>query len=276
MTGCGPASGDSEEARSALPLALAGVALLPLLALGFVTRFGLPVLDAVFLALLLELMPVLAVAQIPLARSAPLERMPAYLGSAVTILVLGSVALGLGLRAGGGAGLGLDPFPPAGSLLVWTAGVTLSVGILVGVFHVAGRLLDLDETSLLLALIPRTRRERLAFVGLSVAAGLGEEITFRGYAIPTLAPFVGGEWPAAVLTCLSFGVLHAYQGPVGMVRTFFLGFLLAASFLILGTLWPAIIAHILVDLVGGLWLGPWLVRARDRPGENPPPGEAPG
>jgi membrane protease YdiL (CAAX protease family) len=47
---------------------------------------------------------------------------------------------------------------------------------------------------------------------------------------------------------------------LGIVRTTCLGFLLAASFLLSGSLWPAVLAHTILDVLGGLVLGETLVR----------------
>ncbi len=80
-------------------------------------------------------------------------------------------------------------------------------------------------------------------------------MAYRGYAIAVLAPIVGNVWGAAVLSSCVFGLLHAYQGALGVVRTCLLGLCLAASFILSGSLWPAIIAHAAVDLIGGLVLG---------------------
>lgn len=237
---------------------MAGLALFPLVTLGFVRVLEVSALEALLLAGLVELLPALAVAQVPLAlRAGPIDRRAAYAGSAATIFVMGALSLGLGLAAGGPARLGLDPFPPArvaggaGAVLLAAAAVLL-------LSEVARRGMKLDESPLLRRLLPRTARERAAFVGLSFVAGFGEEIAFRGFAIPALAPLLGGPWGAAAFTSVTFGVLHAYQGPLGIVRTATLGFVLAASFVLLGNLWPAIVAHVVIDLVGGLWLGPRL------------------
>ena len=82
---------------------------------------------------------------------------------------------------------------------------------------------------------------------------MGEELAFRGYAIPVLAVAVGLPWSVA-LTSVTFGVLHAYQGRIGMVRTGVMGAVLACGMLWSGSLVPVILAHVLVDLVGGLVL----------------------
>jgi membrane protease YdiL (CAAX protease family) len=57
-----------------------------------------------------------------------------------------------------------------------------------------------------------------------------------------------------VLTSAVFGVLHAYQGSLGMVRTAVLGGVLAWGFLASGSLWPAIAAHAVIDVVAGTLL----------------------
>jgi membrane protease YdiL (CAAX protease family) len=123
------------------------------------------------------------------------------------------------------------------------------------IVHGVRRRAKIPETRLLRELIPRTRQEKWIFAGLSFAAGVGEEVAFRGYALTALTPFLGGAWGAAAFTSLVFGLLHAYQGPVGMARTTLLGFVLAASFAVSGSLWPAIAAHVALDLLGGLLWG---------------------
>lgn len=118
-------------------------------------------------------------------------------------------------------------------------------------------------------LLPRSRDERKAFAVLSVAAGFGEEIAYRGYAIPVLVPLLGVTG-AAVLSSAVFGVLHGYQGVLGIFRTGAMGGMLAWGFLASGSLWPPIIAHTLIDLVAGLWLGDRLLSPEGPAGVGEP------
>lgn len=86
-------------------------------------------------------------------------------------------------------------------------------------------------------------------------AGLGEEFLFRGYLMTRLSQIFGGSRPAWALAivgqAIAFGLAHWYQGPVGMVP-------IAAGAIVTGVacvawgrnLWPAIIAHGLVDTLG--------------------------
>jgi membrane protease YdiL (CAAX protease family) len=136
------------------------------------------------------------------------------------------------------------------------------------VFRQLAVLTGATESHLLRQLLPRGRKERSVFAMLSIAAGVGEELAYRGYAIPVLAPMMGA--PGAVgLTSVVFGILHGYQGLLGTVRTALVGGILAWGFLTSGSLLPAIIAHSLIDLVAGLLVGERLL-----PPETSGPAEA--
>jgi membrane protease YdiL (CAAX protease family) len=129
--------------------------------------------------------------------------------------------------------------------------------------------LGLRESPLLRTLLPRTGRERAAFVALAVTAGVGEELAYRGYVISVLAGLLGPVG-AAVLSSVVFGVLHAYQGPLGVARTAALGGLLAWGFLASGSLWPPIAAHALLDVVLGVALAERMMVPEDPSGVRNP------
>lgn len=83
----------------------------------------------------------------------------------------------------------------------------------------------------------------------------GEEVFYRGYLMTRFAQFLGESrtaWVIALLTqAVIFGAAHSYQGPVGMVGAGILGLISgAATLLWRRNLWPAIIAHGLVDTLG--------------------------
>ncbi len=216
--------------------------------------------DALYLVLLSELLPVLAVIQLPLVQEEEdLFRLPVYLSSGLVILLLGGGALALASRRWGMEGMGLGP-APMGEVAVKGFGLFLAGMALVWVFLIFRTRLGIPETRLLRQLLPRSRLEKLVFVGLSLGAGVGEEAAYRGYLVPALTLLLGWSWGAALVSSIAFGVLHAYQGWMGILRTGVLGFLFAASFLAWGTLWPAVTAHVALDLVVGLALGDQLVK----------------
>lgn len=224
----------------------------------------LPLLDGLLLAVLLVAVPGLSTAQLPMIGRVPLERMPAYWSSIVTLWLLGTASWFVGTREGGPAAVGLVATTWL-SMLTWSVGLALGGLSTILLFRWIGIRIGVEESPLLRHLLPRTPEERRVFGALSVAAGLGEEIAYRGYALTSLAPMLGMPGAAAV-TSIVFGVLHGYQGLLGIVRTGVLGGLLAWGFLASGSLWPPIVAHAAIDLVAGLWLGERLMSPRRGPG----------
>jgi membrane protease YdiL (CAAX protease family) len=215
---------------------------------------------ALYLAFLLELLPVLALAQLPLVDEGDaLPRIPIYLSSGAIILIIGWMGLVVGWNELGMEAMGLRPanWSVVGA---WVLGLTLSALVLVWAFLLLRKSVGLQESALLVQLLPKTNAEKGVFVFLSLAAGVGEEIAYRGFLIPALTILFGWPWGAVLLSSALFGLLHGYQGWLGIIRTTALGLILAASLILSGVLWPAIIAHAILDLVAGLILGETLVK----------------
>jgi membrane protease YdiL (CAAX protease family) len=223
---------------------------------------SLPFWDVLALPVFYLLLPTLALAQLPLLETERFERIPVYVGSAAAILFLGWMGLALGLRVAGPEGLGLTLLP-GGELLAWSLGLTGGGLLLILLFHPLDRRVRGPHHRILSELLPRTWSERVGFLGLSAAAGTGEELAYRGYALVGIQLLGVGAWPAAVLSSVAFGFLHAYQGPVGIVRTGVMGFVLAVPVVVTGSIVPSMIAHALIDVVAGLVLGGWLVGEAD-------------
>ena len=215
-----------------------------------------------FLALLVELLPILGLAQLPLADDeGEIPLAPVYLSSAAMILALGWGAVVIGVRELGRGAMGLDP-GTLGSTLAWGGGLMAAIHLLQGAFFVARRRLGIRESRILLRILPRTPGEKGLFVLLSLAAGVGEELAFRAFALPALILVTGSVSGSVVLSSAAFGLLHGYQGWMGILRTGLMGLLLAVTFVLTGSLWPLVIAHAGLDLVSGLILGDKLLKER--------------
>jgi membrane protease YdiL (CAAX protease family) len=215
---------------------------------------------ALYLAFLLELLPALALAQLPLVEDeGPLPRVPVYLSSAALILIIGWLALMVGGREFGFEAMGLGS-PEWGVVGGWTLGLTLGALLLLWIFLAIRRAAGLQESLLLVELLPKAGKEKGVFVLLSLAAGVGEELAYRGFLVPTLTLLMGWAWGAALLSSALFGLLHAYQGWLGIFRTAALGFAFAGSLIVTGSLWPAILAHAILDVIAGIFLGEVLLK----------------
>jgi CAAX protease family protein len=179
-----------------------------------------------------------------------LARLPVYVTSGITLWLLAIVTMLAASYGGFTARLtGLVPVAPRAFVAWTTFGVASAV-----MLYALGRHFGLRESRLLYELLPRSRREGVAFAGLSVTAGVCEEFVFRGFLIPALIAALGSTPAAALISSAVFGVLHSYQRVLGALRAALLGLALAVPFLVTGSLLPSMVAHTTIDLLGGFWL----------------------
>jgi uncharacterized protein len=81
-----------------------------------------------------------------------------------------------------------------------------------------------------------------------ILAAFGEEMVWRGYALPRAAEFLGSGMRAFVLALIvvnvAFGLAHLYQGPSGVIQATVGGVLLGVLYLVTGrNLLAPILAH---------------------------------
>jgi membrane protease YdiL (CAAX protease family) len=212
--------------------------------------------------LLLAGLPVLMVVQAEQLRSIDvLPRRAAYISSMASLWLL--LAITAGIAAAGAAITGVSTLDqlglramPALPLLLWSTLLTAGGIVIVLAFHAAG----FRDATIVRQLLPVSRDEQVLFTGVSVTAGVSEEIVFRGFLIPALALATASLPLAVLLSSAVFGVVHAYQQPAGALRAALLGALLAAPLIVHGSIVPAIIAHTLIDIIAGFWLSRFLLR----------------
>ena len=99
-------------------------------------------------------------------------------------------------------------------------------------------------------LLPRNGNELARFYGLSITAGIVEEVLWRGFLIWYLNQFMP-LWAAALVSAVGFGLAHAYQGMANMPQLIMVGLLFSALFVISGSVWLPIIMHAAVDILQG-------------------------
>ena len=116
------------------------------------------------------------------------------------------------------------------------------------------------EPDLVYLLMPETRREKVwAALIVSPTAAFCEEFLFRGYLLTQFDDWLHSLMWAWIVSSVAFGLAHFYQGWSGMIRAGLLGALLAYPVVRFGNLYPAMLAHWLIDSVALLWLGSWMV-----------------
>jgi len=100
-------------------------------------------------------------------------------------------------------------------------------------------------------LMPTTARESRYFIlGISITAGICEELLFRGYLIQLLAE-VMPTYGAVIVSSIAFGLPHIYQGPIHIVRTAILGVLMALIYLATDSVIIPMLLHAMLDMYGG-------------------------
>ena len=229
-------------------------------------------------ALLLAVgVPVLAyiTARRPEIRQIP--RLALYLSAVISQWVLALVGLLVVLVAGRGfAGAGFRGIPIT-EFLRWTLVLVL---IALGGLTLSLLLEHLGwwpgESDLVRLLIPETAPERVwAVLLVAPTAAVCEEFLYRGFLLAQLSEWLDSGWCALVLSSVVFALAHIYQGPSGMVRVALLGALLAYPVLELGSLYPSMAAHFVIDTAALLWLGPRFLEPKG-PSVLPPANEVPG
>lgn len=104
--------------------------------------------------------------------------------------------------------------------------------------------------------MPATRRELAHFCILATAAGVSEEIIFRGFLISYVASWTGdsplGLTLAIALPAAGFGLAHHYQGWRLVAWITGMSVIFGAIFVLTGSLAILIALHIAIDVIGGL------------------------
>jgi len=186
----------------------------------------------------------------------------AYLASVLLNLVLfGTVSAAVARIEG------VWIFPP----LHFTArAVVFAIGLfalhaLVGQYRARLRVRKRDPK--LWLMMPTDGAERALWIAISLAAAVGEEITYRGVLIE-LVQRMGVEFPLAVALCaLAFGLAHSTQS--WTAAAIITGYAVLMHLLVAysGSLYLGMVLHFLHDLWIGLFVA-WLAK---RQGWNPQP-----
>ena len=84
---------------------------------------------------------------------------------------------------------------------------------------------------------------------VSVVNGIFEELFVAGYIITSLAER-RGMWMAINVSVVVRLLYHLYQGPIGVMTIVPMGLLYGYVYARTRQLWPLVVAHILVDIIG--------------------------
>ena len=160
-----------------------------------------------FLAVTVVILPALAIrGQKLMAGVETLPRIPLY----IETIVVQAILLGLSIAVCRKLGIGPLSFPVL-QYRDWLA-ATVLLSLAVVSMSVAWRFSDSEHRRFLDLLVPRKRSEMILWTVLSLAAGFGEEMTYRA-ALPGLLDSFGlPSILGGVISAAIFGLAHAVQG----------------------------------------------------------------
>jgi membrane protease YdiL (CAAX protease family) len=101
-------------------------------------------------------------------------------------------------------------------------------------------------------LLPHGLAESILWVLVSSAAGIGEEVVFRGYFQQQFGRLTGNALAGVLLQAILFGVAHGYQGLASIAVTGSYGLTFGILAWWRGNVRAGVLAHVATDLVGGL------------------------
>ncbi|MEO8217231.1 MAG: CPBP family intramembrane glutamic endopeptidase [Acidobacteriota bacterium] len=114
-------------------------------------------------------------------------------------------------------------------------------------------------------IVPSTPPERIAWVLLAAAAGVGEETAYRGTLFAILFSMAGDWLLAALMAAVIFGAAHLVQGWKNSAFVALFGFVFQLLAAATGALYVGMVVHFLYDVVAGFWISR-LLRPPEEPG----------
>lgn len=106
-------------------------------------------------------------------------------------------------------------------------------------------------------MLPQRLSELPAFGLVCLAAGVGEEVVYRGATTPLLFFLTGDIMTAALMSALAFAFAHVIQGWRAVIAVFGIGLLMQALVNFSHSLIPAMAVHALYDFMLGILVPRW-------------------
>lgn len=151
-------------------------------------------------------------------------------------------------------------FPPF-ELRAVDAGITLVVlAALCAALPFNWRTSSPERRARLGSLVPRNRGDAVLWIATSFAAGIGEEIIYRGVLFTLAWRLTGSPWIAALASALSFTLAHSVQGKRAMLVVGFVALLLQFLAWRTAALYASMFVHTAYDLIAGWAYGRWYAR----------------
>jgi len=108
-----------------------------------------------------------------------------------------------------------------------------------------------------LQFIPSDLQEFKHYMFLAIAAGVCEEILFRGFLIHYIYSFVPGSalglWIAIIVPAVVFAIGHLYQGKWAVLKILLGSMILSTVYLLSGSFFIVMVLHLGVDIISAIY-----------------------
>jgi uncharacterized protein len=138
----------------------------------------------------------------------------------------------------------------AGDLMYAALALGFSYACFIGIDRLLGH--GQSITNPLLPAIPSGAAGIIVWIGLSLSAGICEEIVFRGYLQRQLAAISGSTSLAILGQAIVFGIAHGYEGVGAAIRIVVYGFAFGMLAQWRGNIRAGMLAHATWDILAGL------------------------
>jgi len=195
-------------------------------------------------------MPYLAIKSKSRIQARPLPpRRRLFMNSAATLVALGALSL-VAARA---EHITLFPVAPPRATGVGAGAVMLA--LFVTFMRPRWRQAVEQRKRVLYMFMPRDRVERALWLVVSLAAGVSEEITWRGVQPALVARLIGRPVAAAAIVAVTFGISHMTQGRRSVAIISISAMAFQGLVWLSGSLYVAMAVHFLYDATAGLTYG---------------------
>ena len=205
---------------------------------------------ASFLVVFGILLPYLAFRSARQVATHPLPPRKRFLASVIVqLLIFGVVAALIGSLER------IELFPrTAPSAASWALG-GMVLAALVAAMRPMWRQRVIERSRKVWLFMPRDPTERALWLTSSIAAGVSEELVYRGLLTTLLARMTGGFLAAALVSAAIFAISHYMQGWKSMAIIYGMALLFQGLTWQAGSLYVAMAVHALYDVAAGLHYG---------------------
>ena len=166
--------------------------------------------------------------------------------------------LGIALAAAWRNGVDLLARPPA-VLRAWLL-AALFLAALLGAMRWRWPHRGQESKEKLVRLLPSERGDLPPYFALCLAAGVCEEIVYRGVTTVLLTRITGSLLAAIAIAAVVFALAHVIQGRRATIVVFFIALGAHALVFLTGSLFPVMAVHALYDAIGGVLMSRWYAR----------------